>query len=273
MVATLIKHEFLRTRSWLAVVFGAATIMLLVGVLMELTPWGAIQGIGFALTLVPVFALLLVVQVALAFDYWRSSYSKTGYFTQSLPIKGSTIYGAKFLWGSLVTIVVVLVNIVMAGVALLGASRAFDLGITLRGALDELAIMLAAAPVWFWAGVTVLVLALFVSSLAQFLFAASIGSEGRMGRLGVGGPILIYFALYMVMQVLLFVAIIAVPLGLSSSPLDGNLEVVPMNVLGSMVSNQDPDALPLGFIPMLFIVSAVLVWRTVVSWNKKVSLV
>lgn len=273
MVTTLIKHEALRTSSWLAVVFGAATILLLVGVLMELTPWRVVQGLGFALTLVPVFALLLVVQVALAFDYWRSSYSKTGYFTQSLPVKGSTIYGAKFLWGSLITIVAVLVNIVMAAVALVGASRVFDMGITLGDIVDLLATTLSATPVWASVLVIVLAVVAILSSLAQYFFAASIGSEGKINRLGIGGPILIYFLLYMVMQVLLFVAIIAVPLGLSSSRLDGNLEVVPMDVLGSMVSNQDPDALPLGFIPMLFIVSAALVWRTVVSWNKKVSLV
>ncbi len=272
MVTTLIKHEVLRTRGWLAVVFGSATIMLLVGVLMELTPWGVVQALGFALTLVPVFALLLVVQVALAFDYWRSSYSKTGYFTQSLPVKGSTIYGAKFLWGSLVTIVAVLVNIVMGAVALLGASRVFDLGITVRGGLDALAVMLAAAPAWLWVVLTVLALAFVLSGLAQYYFAASIGSEGRINRLGIGGPILIYFGLYMVLQVLLFVAIIAVPLGLTSSPVDGSLEIVSMNVLGSMVSNQDAEAMPLGFIPALFLATAALVWRTVVSWDKKVSL-
>ena len=273
MVTTLIKHEALRTRSWLAVVFGAATIMLLVGVLMELTPWGVVQGLGFALTLVPVFALLLVVQVALAFDYWRSSYSKTGYFTQSLPVKGSTIYGAKFLWGSLITIVAVLVNIVMGAVALVGASRVFDMGITLREVVDLLATMLSTTPVWASVLVIVLGVVAILSSLAQYYFAASVGSEGKINRLGIAGPILVWFVLYLVMQVLLLAGIVAVPLGLDQSAVDGSLSLVPRNFLSLILSNEEPDMMPLGFLPVLFIATGALVWRTVVSWNKKVSLV
>lgn len=272
MVTTLIKHEYLRTRGWLAVVFGAATILLLVGVLMELTPWSIVQGLGFALTLVPVAAFFFVVQVALAFDYWRSSYSRTGYFTQSLPVKGSTIYGAKFLWGSLVTIVAVLVNLVMGGVALVGATRVLDVAITFREAVDRLATVLSATPVWATTLVAVLALVVVLSTLAQYFFAASIGSEGNINRLGIGGPILVWFLLYVVMQVLLLVGIVAVPLGLGQSAVDGSFALVPTNFLSLILSNQDPDSMPLGFIPVLLVATAALTWRTAVSWNKRVSL-
>ena len=114
MVSTLIKHEFLRTRTWLGLVFGVATLLTLMGTLMAYTPWALVQGLGFIVSVVVVGAFFTVVQLALAYDYWRSSYSRTGYFTQSLPVKGSTIYGAKFLWGSIVTVValIILVQVV-----------------------------------------------------------------------------------------------------------------------------------------------------------------
>ncbi|MGO1385520.1 MAG: hypothetical protein ACTHU1_12135 [Arachnia sp.] len=272
MVTTLIKHEFLRTRGWLAVVFGAATILLLAGLLMELTPWGIVQSLGSGLTLVPVVSLSLVVQVTLAFDYWRSSYSRTGYFTQSLPVKGSTIYGVKLLWGSLITIVAVLVNIVMGGAALLGASRVFVMGVTLPEILDTVASMLAATPVWASLLVAAFALVVIVGTLVQYFFAASIGSEGRNNKLGIGGPIVVWFILYVVMQVLLLVGIVAVPLGLDQSAVDGSLSLVPRNFLSLILSNEEPDMMPLGFIPVFLLATGALMWRTVVSWNKKVSL-
>ena len=92
-----------------------------------------------------------------------------------------------------------------------------------------------------------------------------------MNRLGLGGPILVWFLLYLIMQAVFFVGIIAIPLGLGESS-GGGLTLESMNFLALMLANQDPDAVPLGFIPVLFIVSGVLIWRTVVSWNRKVSL-
>ncbi len=273
MVTTLIKHEALRTRNWLGLVFGVATLMALVGVLMELTPWRIVQILGFVLTLVPVFAFLLVVQVGLAFDYWRSSYSKTGYFTQSLPVKGSTIFGSKLLWGSLVTLVALLCNTVMGVVALAGGLHVFNSGVTFRQLATEFwRLVVAEAPAWALVAVPLLIVALVVSGLAQYYFAASIGSEGSINRLGLGGPVLVYIALYMVLQVVLFVGIIAIPFGLTASPIDGSLAIVSMDVFGSMFGNQDDGSMPLGFLPVMFLATGALIWRTVVSWNKKVSL-
>lgn len=272
MVTTLITHEALRTRNWLAVLFGAAAITTLVGTLMAYTPWALIQGLGFVLAIVAVGAFLTVVQVGLAFDYWRSSYSKTGYFTQSLPVRGSTIYGAKLLWGSVVTVVALVWNLLLVVPVLFGASHMFDLGITFPRLLDELKVMFGAAPAWVWVVGVIVVIALFVGGLAQYYFAASIGSEARMNRLGIGGPILVWFVLYLVMQVVLFLGIIAIPLGLTATPDGTALTVVSMDFLELMINNQDANAMPVGFIPVLFVVSAALIWRTVVSWNKKVSL-
>ncbi|MDO5736429.1 MAG: hypothetical protein Q4P15_08140 [Propionibacteriaceae bacterium] len=271
MVRTLIKHEALRTRGWILVVFGAATLVTLLGLLMEFMPWDIVKGFGFVLSLVATSSLLMVVMVGLAFDYWRSSYKKTGYFTQSLPIKGSTIYGAKLLWGSIVSLVALLLNVVLGVVAVYGGSRAFGEAITFREIFHAVSVTIDALPGWTWALLLVVVLALVVASVGQYYFAASIGSESSMNRLGFGGPILVYFVLYMVMQLLLFVGIIAVPLGLGVAP-EGGLILERMSFMSSMVSDQDPNGVPIGFIPVLLVVSAVLIWRTVVSWNKKVSL-
>ncbi len=271
MVTTLIKHEALRTRGWLAILFGAATLMTLVGTLMSYTPWALIQGLGLFLSFVAVGGFLLIVQVGLAYDYWRSSYSRTGYFTQSLPVRGSTIYAAKLFWGSLITVAALIWNLVLLVPTLSAVWHVAGAEVTFRSMLDELGVMLAAAPAWFWALAVFFVVAMFVGFLAQFYFAASIGSEARMNRLGIVGPILVFFGLYVVMQVLLFAGIAMVPLGVGQTA-NGDVGFVPTNFLDLMLNNQDAELMPVGFIPVLIVVSAVLIWRTVVSWNKKVSL-
>ncbi len=266
MVNTLIKHEYLRTRAPLAVLFGVATLLTVVGTLMAYTPWAFVQLLGFILSIAAVGALVVAVQLWLAFDYWRSSYRKTGYFTQSLPAKGSTIYGAKLLWGSIVTVIALTWTFVLAVPMLFGASQLFDF--TMTFVWEQIAAAFGAAPVWLWLAMAILFLALYLGGLAQYYF-----SEARMNGLGIGGPILVWFLLYLVMQVFLFVGIIAIPLGLTATTDGGDsLVITSMNFLDLMVNNQDANGMPLGFLPVMFIVTAVTIWRTVVSWNKKVSL-
>jgi hypothetical protein len=45
-----------------------------------------------------------------------------------------------------------------------------------------------------------------------------------------------------------------------------------MNFLDLMVNNQEAEAMPLGFVPVLLLATALLIWRTVVSWDTKISL-
>lgn len=93
-------------------------------------------------------------------------------------------------------------------------------------------------------GVIALAIALLLFScgawLIQMLFSASIGSESRFNRMGLAGPVVVFIVVYVVLQVLLFVSILVVPLGIILS---------------------------------LVLVTGYCLWRTVRSWNRKVSLV
>ncbi len=271
MVGTLIKHEALRTRRWLTVVFGLATLVTLMGALMAWTGWPLISQLGVILSFVGVGAFLAVVQVGLAYDYWRSSYSKTGYFTQSLPVKGATIYWSKLLWGCVVTLVAIVWNVVLALVAYLGSASSMRVTEPLSQLRAAWTGMLEILPAVAVIGLALAVVVSFFATLVQYYFAASIGSESRMNRLGIGGPVLVWFGLYLVMQMLLLLGIVAIPLALGSGS-DGGLALVSLNFLSVMVENQTAGAMPLGFVPVLALSTAVLVSRTVVSWNRKVSL-
>lgn len=272
MFTTLIRHEILRTRKWLAIIFGAATLLTLVGTLIAYTPWKIVQVLGLLLAVVAVGAFLYVVQVALAFDYWRSSYSRTGYFTQAIPAKGSAIYGAKLLWGSIATVVALLWTVLLIVPVVFAGAHATEEELTWVRFVDGLKTGFAAAPAGVWTLLVLAVIVLAVGGLAQFYFAASIGSESRINRLGIGGPILVYFGLYLILQVLLFVGIVAIPFGLLVSSGGNGLELVSVDFLDQIATGANSDVVPIGFLPVLLLTMGLLIWRTVVSWNRKISL-
>ena len=102
---TLLKHEFLRTRDMLALVAGVAVLLALAGTLLAATGVPILASVGLVAGLAAVFGLVPAAQLMLAVTYWRSSYGRTGYLTQTLPVQGSTIYWAKLLWAWLVSLV------------------------------------------------------------------------------------------------------------------------------------------------------------------------
>jgi hypothetical protein len=268
----LLKHEFVRTWPMLGLAGGVAVLVALAGALLGATGWPVLATFGTVLTVMAAFALVPVVQILLAVQYWQSSYGRTGYLTQTLPLKGATIYWAKMLWAWLVSIVGTAVSV---GIGL-GASRLTALGdagplvveVSLREAWNQLQ---EVAPGW---GTVALVAAFLMMILiwpTQYFFAASIGSQAPMNRLGAGGPVLVWLGLYVVVQVLTFVSFAAVPLAVGMQ--DGTLAFVRFDVFAEMAAGTSPQVMPVGFVPALLLVAgACLVW-TVHSWKRRVSLV
>lgn len=270
MVAKLMKYEFLRTRRWLAIMTLFATLVTVAGALVAATRWPIVSALGAVLAGVSVGAYLMVVQIGLAFDYWRSSYGKTGYFTHSLPVKGATIYWCKLLWGCLVTLVASAWNVVLALIAYFGIAAFLGNERPLTDLRTGLAGFFQQVSPGVVTGAVIASLILAFTGIVQYYFAASIGSEARLNRFGIGGPILVIVGLYLLTQLVLFLGILAVPLGLEITATGARL--ASFNFFELMTSGQDGEAMPLGFVPVLLAVTAALMWRTVISWKHKVSL-
>lgn len=272
MVGKLIKHEAIRTRGLGLQIFGAATLLALGGALLAVTGWPVVAQFGLVMGLLATAGLIPAVQLALGIDYWVSSYRRLGYFTQTLPVKGSTIYLAKLLWGLVAIVAAVAWAVVLGLVTFFGNAgamglRPFDI-FSLVG--DFFASVAEVLPAWGWVVFPLLILMFLAFSLVQYFFSASVGSEKRFNSMGIGGPIVVWILIYLAMQLLLMGFMIAVPFGFG---LDGDsLGLVSMNFLELMVTDGEAEAVPIGFIPGFLIAFAGLVWRTVVSWDKKVSL-
>jgi hypothetical protein len=270
---TLLKHEVVQTRGMLALDALVASLVAVAGALLAATGWPALAPVGMLLAAGAVFGLVPAAQVLLVVAYWRSSYGRTGYLTQTFPVKGSTVYWAKAAWAGAVSVagVALSVGLALAVLPLLAQGVGADRGDLLAPLREGWALLLEMAPAWGVVAAVVLLVALVLVWPAQYFFAASIGSQAPLNRLGVGGPVLVWLGVYVATQVLTFVSFAAVPLAVAAE--DGRLGIVRFDLFAEMVSGSSAGVMPIGFLPALLLSALVCVGWTVRSWNRRVSLV
>lgn len=272
MTTTLLKHEWLRTRGMLGTAFGVILLVGILGSLLGALGLSALSMIGLFLGVMAAAILIPVVQVLLAVDYWRSGYGRTGYFTQSIPVRGSTIFWAKLLWSLIVSGVAVAVTALLGWLAWWAVAVNADFTRPTPHVIgDAVESLLDLAPAWMVVLGVLAVLASLASTMVYYFFSVSIGHERWLGNMGAGGPIVVFVVLYVVSQVASFIGMLVIPLGLGMK--DDRLGVVPFYVLSEMsMGTGSSDVMPIGFLVTLLLLVAVLLWRTVLSWNHKVAL-
>lgn len=273
MMITLMKHEWLRTRSLIGAVLALATLVTILSALLTATGWPVLSSLALGVGAVTLVILAPAVQIALTADYWRSSYGHTGYFTHAIPVRGSTIYAAKLLWVLVMTVAALVATGLLAAVFWLGAARPLEADPNFFAVVgDLLRPVLHSAPV----GLLIVGLVLFIGSYfiwpIQYYFSISLGSEQGLNRLGFGGPVLVFMGLYLVSQVLALVGMLAIPFGLNLQ--EGDLGIVRFNLLSELTTGvtTSTEMMPLGFLPALLLLAGACLWRTVHSWNRRVAL-
>lgn len=273
MMSTMLKHEWLRTRTLIGTIAALAALVTAVGALLTVTGWPVVSTFGLIVGVGAIVLLVPGLQIALAIDYWQSSYRRTGYFTQSLPIAGPKIYAAKMVWTMLVTLAAIVATLLLA--ALLSAAYALPAGlevnpfIVVGNFLTEAGNLMSP---WLLVAVIATVVVTYLIWPLQYAFAASVGSETPLNRYGAGGPVLVYVGLYLVSQLVIMLGMLVLPFGIGA--VGDGVGLVSFNLVGEMLSGSETsDVMPLGFIPALLLVTVVCLWRTVRSWNRKVTLV
>lgn len=273
MIPTLLKHEWLRTRGLLGTVLGLAAGATVLGALLSATGWPLLSTLGMLVGLIAVMAIIPVLQLALTADYWRSSYGRTGYFTHSLPVPGSKIYLAKLVWVVLVTLAALVVTALLFAIFWLGAAARVGMERNPLLLVQELWTSVSAVtPPWLIAIGAIAFLALCLIWPVYYFFAVSIGNESRLHRFGLGGPVVVFVGLYLVMQVALVLGMIVLPFGIGMQ--DGQLGLVSFSLIEEMHVGVGPggDVMPLGFLPPLVLFAVLCLWRTVQSWNHRTAL-
>lgn len=272
MTTTLLKHEWLRTRGALGMYFGITVLVGLLGSLLGASGWSVLSVLGLLLAFLAVFVLVPGVQLLLVADYWRSGYGRTGYFTQSIPVRGATIFRAKLLWAVLVSLAAVVLTVLLGWVVWWAV--AINSGITSPSVAvigDIMADLAEIAPAWMIVAGAVLMLASFLVWPIYYYFAVSVGHENRFAGMGAAGPIVVFVVLYVGMQLASLLGMVAIPLGIG---MEGDrLGLVSFNVLDEMtVGTANSEAMPIGFLATMGLILVFCAWRTVRSWNHKVAL-
>lgn len=268
MIAQLMKHEIRRTWKPLLLAAGVPGLVALLAAVFVGLDLGYVSEGALVLGVLTVALAITLVQVFLIYDYWRSSHSAAAYLTHAVPVRGGRIYGVKLAWGTLAmlasSIWCVFLWFVMFARSLPGSvAQAFDEVVT--GARE----MFATLPAWLIVSIVAFVLLAAVLSLAQYHFAIAVGSESWINRLGAAGPVLIYLATTVVLQVLSVLSLLVLPVGVGAAA-PGSPVTLHRVTFAELVAGS--EMVPVGFVLVLGLATVVMVWRTQVSWNSRISL-
>lgn len=271
---TLLKHEWLRTRGPLGTLVGTIALMGVLGGLLGAAGWPLLSELGLAAGMLAAVVAVPAVQLALTADYWRSGYGRTGYFTHSIPVRGSRIFWAKLAWAMLASLAAIVLTLVLALLAWWansrrsgGASPSFSL------LSDAWATVTAVTPGWMITAGLVLMLAWVLVWPIYYYFSVSAGHERRLAGLGAGGPVVVFVLVYLATQAVSLLGMIVFPIGVGEA--DGEtLGFVRFSLLSEMTAGASAttNVIPIGFSLGLGALAAFCLWRTARSWNHKVAL-
>lgn len=204
----LLRYE-VKTSAWeLVMIEGVALLVyltLLLPMLLD-NPIVTMICAGFAQLVAGLGAVIVVIWLLV--HYYRTVYGQTGYFTASLPVHGSAIWGAKILWASVLSALALLISSMQNGlVKMLAMGQSF--GDFMEGQFNwKLWALIAVA------GLYSMVLGVFVITLAR---------TGWMKRFTPGVALaLAVVGVWMVSQVANILGALTVPLSMKISSAQGN---------------------------------------------------
>lgn len=269
MYAALLKHEARIQARPLLAYLGISLTLFAGGMALALLRIPALSSMGALITVGACAFLGLSVPVLLIQRYYASMYGREGYLTHAIPVKPATLYAAKFTWAALVW----LISLIIATGLAVGfyvaqmVSTGYPVGEAWASIVDALA-GLATAPKVALVAWALIGLVIYV---AQAAWIITFGMEDRFRGLGLGGPVVVWFASYAIMQVLIIAAILLIPLGVT---LDFS-EIVFATFAAELpkaFANEDPSFIPLGFVPVILATLPVYVIWTLRSLRKHTSL-
>lgn len=243
MFGKLVKHEFRATARIIPFIFLVTVVLAGVHVVTSIFNLGTISKISLVLTVLMCFAQVAIAFVLVIWRYYRSMYSNEGYLTHTLPVPPSELLWSKLLVGFAWS----LASYVVAGAVGFGLlAKSFlkteeDWKSMEAGYKAILSLMgLAGHEALLWSVFAALILISIVIVLAEAYFAISIGSMSKMHSLGIGGPILVFIAEYIVLQIINTLAVLFIPLGLEMS-VSGEkmteIRLVTKNMISSLAGN------------------------------------
>ena len=218
MFDKLVKHEFRATARIIPFVYLVTIFLALVHVITAKLNLGAVSKISLVLMVMMCFAQVAIAFVLVIWRYYKNLYSPEGYLTHTLPVHPSQLLWSKllvgFVWTALSYLVgaVVFVGVMMSDFVK-SADQLAEISKIYHAFLAQTGLDKYEAAIWIF--VIAMMLLSIVLLLTEAYFAITVGNLSKLHSLGIGGPILVYFAEYISLQIVGTVAIMFVPLGIS----------------------------------------------------------
>lgn len=268
MYAALLKNEVRLGIRPLTAYLGIALALFASGVTMVLLRLPVASSFGFIVAIAASILLIVGIPLHLLQRYYATMYGRQGYLTHVLPVKHTTLYAAKFSWALVVWFVAIVLAV---GLGLLTfISQAVATGGTAQDVWRSLDEAFAAAPAARTVMVVWLVIVL-LANIAQFGWIVSFGMEERFRSLGLGGPVVMWFVSYLVLQALSMAAIILIPIGVTPD-LSQLVFASFLPELAGAFDGGDPSFIPIGWLVVLPLVLPVFVVWTLRSLRDHTSL-
>lgn len=268
MYTALLKNEARLEARPLGAYLGIALALFPTGALSVLLRLPVVSGFGFVIAIAASVLLVVGVPVHLLVRYYTGMYGRQGYLTHAIPARHTVLYAAKFSWALAVWLGAIVIALGLGLLTFL--SQAVASGgspADVWRALDE---AFAAAPAARTVMVSWLVVVLLVN-IAQFGWVVTFGMEERFRSLGIGGPVLMWFASYAALQVLSMLAIVLIPVGVTSD-LNNLVFASFLPELATAFEGGEPSFIPLGWIVVFPLALPVFVVWTLRSLRDHTSL-
>lgn len=223
MLGKLIKHDFIGSAHSMLVVYLIAFISFAVTALSYLFNIKFLKFIGSFSFVIMVLGLVLITTIIMMNYFNKSLYSDQGYLSYTLPVKSNDILLSKaivsFSWLAISYLILVgtVVGIIWYAKAKLGESLGADFdelldmisAMTSSGGVptaSAIAKVIAAALVYGF--ITILVI------VAEVFFSMTLSNVKPFNKLGFFGGILIFVAVYIVIQIVSSLVMVYFPLSL-----------------------------------------------------------
>lgn len=256
MFYVLMKHEIKQTVKPLGIISVAFLLVVLTAAALIWLQVPILAEFSWVFGALAVFGLPWFYLGYLWVRYYQTLYGRVGYFTMSLPVRGRTILKVKVLWALVVSLAAYLIiPFVAAWLSALRTQR--STGEVLQSIIDFAG----------WRGLlifAVLILFAVIATIAQGAFVITLGMQGRLGRLGLGGPAIVALVVYLVNQILVLVGMLFVPLGIDLNPASGGAIVAEgtwPSLLRALEGSEVPPVLGLGlFLSFILMAVVCLIW-------------
>lgn len=243
MFGKLVKHEFHATARIIPFIYLVTIFLALIHVITAKLNLGAVSKISLVLMVLMCFAQVAIAFVLVIWRYYKNLYSPEGYLTHTLPVLPSLLLWSKLLVGFIWTALSYLVGAaVFAGVMMADFVKSkdqFDEVFTVYHAfLAQTGLDKYETAIWIFV-IGMMILSI-VFLLTEAYFAITVGNLSKLHSLGIGGPVLVYFAEYIALQIVGVIAVMFIPLGMQmTQTAEGLMEfkLVTQNMYSQLSTN------------------------------------